>query len=178
MLSHDGLVVGLSPGRFSVCSTAKVPGSGHAAGSGRDHSSFPHAGHIDRHQRPVDPVRLRAAAREHEGYQSPPTFFSSAGPYRTGRHYTSRIGTRFRPRRSGWLTEAGESREGTYLFGRRPRISTARRRSSQSRSINDLRFTHRFRGQFRGAEGAPLGACGPSHPGLKSCAILFRLCPA
>src|SRR5215468_7773106 len=30
--------------------------------------SFPHAGHIDRYQRPVDPVLLRTTAREHKGY--------------------------------------------------------------------------------------------------------------
>src|SRR5215470_1553711 len=30
--------------------------------------SFPQAGHIDGHQRPVDPVLLRTAAYEHEGY--------------------------------------------------------------------------------------------------------------
>src|SRR5215813_8940805 len=29
--------------------------------------SFAHAGHIDRHQRPVDPVLVRTAAHEHEG---------------------------------------------------------------------------------------------------------------
>src|SRR5215471_17185289 len=47
-------------------------------------SSFPHAGHVHRHQRPVDPVLLRAAGGEHKcrGDEGP------HGSHRRG-HYSS-----------------------------------------------------------------------------------------
>src|SRR5215470_15832319 len=43
--------------------------SGTGTTTGAFESAFPCPGHIDRHQRPVDPVLLRAAARAHESYR-------------------------------------------------------------------------------------------------------------
>src|SRR5215472_12045237 len=75
-------------------------GSSRATGGTTDRSgsAFPHAGHVHRHQRPVDPVLLRTAAREHHDCSDDPQSCSHACP--APRRNRSGVS-------AGWTTSGG-----------------------------------------------------------------------